>query len=114
MAPWRADCVCEERILKLSLDSPLYVNLVKGMPIVFVVAPVGSPTSCITVAWAGTGLMTNKNRVHRWRAGPGGTDPGWEESVCCLHVGADGLYLHFTEIEMFRNCCVKEGLINHV
>lgn len=40
--------------------------------------------------------------------------PGWEESVCCLHVRADGLYLHFTDIELFRNSGVKEGLINHV
>lgn len=67
MAPWRNVCVFEEgeRTLKLSLDSPLYVALVKGMPIVFVVAPVGSLTSCRTVAWAGTDLMTNKTREHR-------------------------------------------------
>lgn len=67
MAPWRTVCVFEERerTLKLSLDSPLYVTLVKGMPIVFVVAPVGSPTSCRTMAWAGTDMLTNKNREHR-------------------------------------------------
>lgn len=109
MTPWQVVCVHEERerILKLSSDSLLYVAPVKGMPIVFVVAPVGSPTSCITVAWAGTVLVTNHNRVNRWRAGPGGKDPGWEESVCCLHVRADGLYLHFTEIELFRNVVSK-------
>lgn len=66
MAPWRNVCVCKEReiTLKLSLESPLYVGLVKGMPIVFVVAPMGSPTSCRAVAWAGSDLMTNSNREH--------------------------------------------------
>lgn len=27
------------------------------------------------------------------------------ESVCCLHIGADGLYLHFSEKEQFGNVC---------
>lgn len=30
-----------------------------------------------------------------------------------VYVRADGLYLHFTEIELFGNSCVREGLINH-
>lgn len=85
MAPWRTVSVCEkrERTLKLSLDSPLYVGLIQGMPIVFVVAPVGSPTSCRTVAWAGTELMTNNIRESREGAGPGCKD-SWMGGVSML------------------------------
>lgn len=66
MAPWRNVCVGKERenTLKPSLESAVCVALVKGMPIVFVLAPVGSPTSCRAVAWAGTDVLTNRNREH--------------------------------------------------
>lgn len=64
-------CVWDEleRIAKLSLDSPLYVALVEGIPIVVVLAPVGSLSACRTAAWAGIYLLTNENRQHRWRGG---------------------------------------------
>lgn len=34
-------------------------------------------------------------------------------SRCVVYVKADGLYLHFAEIELFGNICVRKGLINH-
>lgn len=81
-----ADCLClriTEKNLKLSLDSPLYAGLVQGMPTVFVVAAVGCPTSCRTMAWAGTDLMTNKTREHREGAGPDRKD-SWMGGVSML------------------------------
>lgn len=60
-------CVCVEleRIAKLRLDSPLYFAVVKGMPIVVVLAPVGRLSACRTAAWAGIYLLTNENRQNR-------------------------------------------------
>ena len=40
------------------------------------------------------------------RDGASGT-PWWEESGRCLHIGADGLYLHFTVMETVGSVCAE-------
>lgn len=46
-------------------------------------------------------------------AGSEGKDSRFGRSQCVVYVRADGLYLHFAEIELFGNICDRKSLINH-